>query len=55
MIEDEYRTALLRTELSWVRSLAGELRDGRLGWTEEWLREIAARPAPDHGSGPAGH
>ena len=46
VIEDEYRTALLRTELSFVRSLAAELRDGRLGWSEEWLRKLAATPAP---------
>ncbi len=38
VIEDEYRIAVLRTELDWVRSLAAEVRDGRLGWTEEWLR-----------------
>ncbi|HLQ55527.1 MAG TPA: hypothetical protein VK162_14805 [Streptosporangiaceae bacterium] len=46
MIEDEYRTALLRTELAWIRPLAAELRDGRLGWTEEWLREFAAAGQP---------
>jgi DNA-binding PadR family transcriptional regulator len=44
VIEDEYRIALLRTELGWVRSLAAELREGRLGWTEEWLRSIADGP-----------
>jgi DNA-binding PadR family transcriptional regulator len=47
VIEDEYRTALLRAELSWIRSLASELRDGWLSWTEEWLREIAARTKAD--------
>jgi DNA-binding PadR family transcriptional regulator len=46
VIEDEYRTALLRTELGWVRSLAGELRDGRLGWTEESIREFAESAGP---------
>jgi DNA-binding PadR family transcriptional regulator len=41
VIEDEYRAAMLRAELSWVRSLAGQLTDGRLGWTEESIREFA--------------
>jgi hypothetical protein len=45
VIEDEYRVALVRTELGWVTSLAGELRDGRLCWTEDELRKVAAGPS----------
>ncbi len=45
VIEDEYRTALLRTELSFVLSLAADLREGRLGWSEEWLSKLAAAQA----------
>ncbi len=45
LIEDEYRIALLRAELAWVRQAAAELRDGRLAWTEEQLTELAARTA----------
>ncbi|MGN9891090.1 PadR family transcriptional regulator [Micromonospora sp. L31] len=37
LVEDEYRLALLRTELDWVRGLAGDLRAGTLTWSGEWL------------------
>ena len=49
LIEDEYRIALLRAELTWVSSVIAELRDGRLSWDEEKLREIAARFSPAAG------
>ncbi|WP_319460810.1 PadR family transcriptional regulator [Micromonospora sp. RTP1Z1] len=39
LIEDEYRLALLRTELDWVRRLAAELRAGTLTWSGEWLAD----------------
>jgi DNA-binding PadR family transcriptional regulator len=32
LIEDEYRAAMLRAELDWVRSLVGDLAEGRLTW-----------------------
>ena len=37
LIEDEYRLAMMRTELDWVRTLAAELRAGTLTWSGEWL------------------
>ncbi|WP_346538450.1 helix-turn-helix transcriptional regulator [Micromonospora sp. DPT] len=37
LVEDEYRLALLRTELDWVRGLAADLRAGTLTWSGEWL------------------
>lgn len=43
LIEDEYRIALLRTELAWVRGVIEELRDGRFSWNEEQLTELAAK------------
>jgi hypothetical protein len=43
LIEDEYRLALLRTELTWIQALTADLRAGRLTWTLEGLRDIAAR------------
>jgi hypothetical protein len=43
LIEDEYRIAVLSAELAWVRQVIGELRDGRLDWTQEQLRELAAQ------------
>ncbi len=45
LIEDEYRITVLRAEVTWVRALAGELRDGRFGWDEEQLRKLATQNA----------
>jgi DNA-binding PadR family transcriptional regulator len=42
VLEEEYRKAVLEAELSWVRGVVADLRDGRLTWTEEWLQQIAA-------------
>lgn len=38
LVESEYLLAMLRTELTWVRALADDLRAGRLTWSEESLR-----------------
>jgi DNA-binding PadR family transcriptional regulator len=46
LLEEEYRRAVLRAELSWVRGVIADLREGRLTWSEEWLAEIAAAFAP---------
>jgi DNA-binding PadR family transcriptional regulator len=43
LLEEEYRQAVLRAELAWVRGVIADLREGRLTWTEQWLHEIAAR------------
>lgn len=42
VIEDEYRLAIRRAELGFVGSLVDDLRAGRLSWTEEWVRQLAA-------------
>jgi DNA-binding PadR family transcriptional regulator len=42
LLEEEYRRAILEAELSWLRSVIADLQKGRLTWSEEWLREIAA-------------
>jgi DNA-binding PadR family transcriptional regulator len=42
LLEEEYRQAVLEAELTWVRGVIADLRDGRLTWSEQWLREIAA-------------
>lgn len=44
LIEDEYRLALLRTELDWVRRLAAELHAGTLTWSGEWLADWTGTP-----------
>ena len=33
---------MLEAELAWLRGVIADLDDGRLTWSEEWLREIAA-------------
>jgi DNA-binding PadR family transcriptional regulator len=42
LLEEEYRRTLLQAELSWLRGVIADLRDGRLTWSREWLREVAA-------------
>jgi DNA-binding PadR family transcriptional regulator len=34
-LEDEYRVAVLRAELSWVRAIGGDLRAGRITWNAD--------------------
>jgi len=46
LIETEHQLTLLRAELEWVTSIVEDLSDGRLSWTEEWLRAIAAQFEP---------
>jgi DNA-binding PadR family transcriptional regulator len=46
VIEEEYRMAMLRAELDWTRGVIEDLREGRLDWSEEWLREIAEKFVP---------
>ncbi len=49
LLEEEYRKTLLEAELAWLRGVIDDLREGRLTWSEEWLRELAAKflPADD--------
>jgi DNA-binding PadR family transcriptional regulator len=44
LIEVEYARAVRRAELAWVRSLAEDLRDGRLTWDPETLRRWLQGP-----------
>lgn len=41
LLEMEYLRALHATELSWINGVVGDLRAGRITWTDEWLRQIA--------------
>jgi DNA-binding PadR family transcriptional regulator len=45
-LEEEYRETVLEAQLTWVRGVIDDLRLGRLDWSEEWLREAAARFLP---------
>ncbi len=53
LLEEEYRQAVLAAELTWLRGVIADLKKGRLTWSEEWLREIAAAfLPPDDKEGP---
>jgi|SRR5579871_4653846 len=43
LLEEEYRAAVLGAELDWVRGVVADLSEGRLAWSEEWLRELASQ------------
>ncbi|HUA70914.1 MAG TPA: PadR family transcriptional regulator [Solirubrobacteraceae bacterium] len=49
LLEEEYRRAMLEAEISWLRSVIEDLAEGRLTWSEEWLRELMQKflPADD--------
>jgi DNA-binding PadR family transcriptional regulator len=51
LLEAEYVRAVQATELSWVKAVVEDLRAGRLTWSEDWLRQIAAQFSPDLASG----
>ena len=42
LLEDEYRAALLETELAWLNGVIADLASGALAWDAAWLRTIAA-------------
>ena len=48
LIEDDYRRAVTRAELDWVRSVIEDLQAGWLAWSEDWIRSVAN--AVGHGS-----
>lgn len=46
LLEEEYRRAILKAELAWLKRVIVDLRDGRLTWSEEWLRGMRERFLP---------
>jgi len=46
LIEDEYKQAMLRAQLAWVRSLIDDLRTRKITWSRPWLRRVAAEFDP---------
>jgi DNA-binding PadR family transcriptional regulator len=38
VLEEEYRVAMLETELAWLRGVIDDLQSGRITWSEESLR-----------------
>jgi DNA-binding PadR family transcriptional regulator len=47
LLEEEYRAALLRAEIEWLRSVIDDLASGRLDWDEEWIRQVGEEFNPD--------
>jgi DNA-binding PadR family transcriptional regulator len=47
LLEEEYRKAVLEAQLAWLRGVIEDLRERRLDWSEQWLREIAAAFIPN--------
>ena len=43
LLEDEYRAALLRAELNWLRGVVRDLDDGTLTWDLTLIQETLAR------------
>jgi DNA-binding PadR family transcriptional regulator len=41
LLEEEYRAVILRAELDWLRGVIEDLKEGRIHWSEEWLRAVA--------------
>src|SRR5258706_8808627 len=50
LLEAEYMAAIVRAEIQWLRAVSSDLRSGRLTWSEEWLRRIAAKWASQAGN-----
>jgi len=48
LLEEEFRKTMLRAELGWLHGVIEDLREKRLTWSEEWLREIAEAFLPAH-------
>lgn len=46
LLEEEYRKTMLEAEIEWLRGVIDDLREGRLTWSEEWLRELADKFLP---------
>ena len=46
LLEEEYRMTMLEAEIAWLRGVIEDLREGRLVWSEQWLRDVAAQFLP---------
>jgi DNA-binding PadR family transcriptional regulator len=51
LLEEEYRRAVLEAEIAWLRGVIADLREGRLTWSEEWLRQVFTEYHPDEEEG----
>ena len=42
LIEDEYKHALLKAELMWLKKLVSDLKSKAITWSPQWLQKVAA-------------
>jgi DNA-binding PadR family transcriptional regulator len=47
LLEEEYRKAVLTSQLAWLRDVIDDLETGRLTWNEQWLAELFAALHPE--------
>lgn len=50
LLDDEYRSAVTRAELRWVRSVIADLKSGDLTWDDRMLRTYMITPEEPDGS-----
>ena len=43
LIEDEYRAAMLRAELTWLHAVVDDLRSGRFTWDQDLITTTLAQ------------
>ena len=46
LLEEEYRRAVLQAELAWMRAVSNDIDGGRLGWDDDWIREMGVKFNP---------
>jgi DNA-binding PadR family transcriptional regulator len=51
MLESEYLLATAATQLHWIRSVIEDLREGKLSWSDEELRPLAAESSAQADTG----
>jgi DNA-binding PadR family transcriptional regulator len=51
LLEAEYKAVVVRAEIKWMRAVTADLRSGRLTWSKQWLRRVAAEWAAPAGKG----
>jgi len=42
LLEEEYRRAMLKAEIRWLKGVVADIEHGDLAWSEEWLEQVAA-------------
>ncbi|HTV93802.1 MAG TPA: helix-turn-helix transcriptional regulator [Verrucomicrobiae bacterium] len=47
LLDENYRIAIVRTEISFLEKLVADMEDGSLRWDQEWIRSIASEFEPN--------